>query len=103
MRRRYSSALFGATTLLVGAVVWATVSHQPAQGGHPVPTTRKVELRSIALKTLKTYQQATVKLRVTDGNGAPVDCQTTMDIAPMFDEGVVERMKSTTCPPRPAG
>lgn len=64
---------------------------------------RRVEVRSISVDSFQpTLKQATVKLRITDGNGTPVDCQTTMDIIPVFDEGVVERMKSTTCPPRSA-
>jgi hypothetical protein len=67
-------------------------------------TMRRVEVRGISVDSSRpVFKQATVKLRVTDGNGTPVDCQTTLEMVPVFDEGAVARMKSTTCPLRSAG
>lgn len=86
----------------VGALFFGAVSRLPeGHVTHGPKAIRRVEVRGISVEATKPAQ-ATVNVRITDGNGHPVDCQTTLDIAPVFDESLVARMKTTTCPPRSA-
>lgn len=96
--RRFAIGL--ATVILAAGAGGAFVKSAPQASRAGADSIRRVEKMGFKLDVDKpTYKQATVRLRVTDGDGAPVNCQMTLEMVPVFDEGMAVRLSSSTCPP----